>query len=343
MQLWLVLDDQPDTHIPRPLACPHVDCGGRRPRFMQAVGKRVRGVGPRAVVAHRYACGTCGRTFRVYPAGVDGGTVGVGVKRFAVALRWLGLSFRDVSRALGILGVPLEKSQVQAVVAPRLKGLRHRSAGALLRRVVAGGGGDGVDGGGDVGGDPGGGHAATVMVLGRALPLRRAVDGKGRPALVIDGVDRECRLALARGVGAVLAGLGVRAEVVFPTARMARAERGVPAAGVGAGAVAGSGAVGKGGMVRGVRRMVVSAVGVMWRSGVCAPPDGTAEGADGGGARGQVWLAGGRRRSPWRGRVLGVVGGGGVVARGGSGWVLRVGGSDGVRGGGGATLAGMPY
>ncbi len=258
MELWLVPGVQPNTRVPRPAACPHAGCGGRRVRLLQVVAKPVRdvrvdgvltGVAVRTVTVHRYVCRGCGRTFRVYPAGVDRGDVAVGVKRFAAALRLLGLSYRDVSRALAVLGVALGKSQVQAAVAPRMRGLGHRSASMapLLERVVVAdegrrgmvGGGGGRDGGGrhdgggrqDGGGDGGGGGggggdsggdlaiAATVRVRGRDLTLRRAVDGRGRAALVIDDIDRGCRLAVERWVRATLAGLGVDVEVVFPAAR----------------------------------------------------------------------------------------------------------------------------
>lgn len=158
---------------------------------------RARGLAAvRTVTVHRYVCRACGRTFRVYPGGVDRGDVAVGIKRFAAALHLLGLSFRDVSRALGVLGVPLGKSRVQAVVAPRLRGLRHRSVSMapLLGRVVLGGatgdavgkGSGGGGGGGGGGGDDDDAAAATVRVKGCDLTLRRALDARGRPALVIE-------------------------------------------------------------------------------------------------------------------------------------------------------------
>lgn len=222
MQLWLTPDTQPDTRVAPPAACPHAGCAGRRFRLLQRVAKPVRDAAPRSVVAGRYACRSCGRTFRVYPPGVDRGDVAVSVKRFAVALRLAGLSLRDVSRALAVFGAPLGKSQVQAVVAPRLKGLRHRSIEPLLERVLlqprlA----DAADGSIEASVDAGQEHVrhgapprATVVIGGRGLTLRRAVDKHGRVALVVDGVDRRTRLAVAQWAEATLAGLGVRVEVV---------------------------------------------------------------------------------------------------------------------------------
>lgn len=222
MQLWLVPRTQPDTRVQRPVACPHAGCDGRRFRLHQAVAKRVRGAAGRPVAAHRYTCRACRRTFRAYPAGVDRGTVAVGVKRFAAALHLLGLPFRDVSRALAVLGAPLGKSQVQAVVAPRLRGLRHRSIAPLVTRVTLAGVGVADAREGDRDGrapDPdAAGAVASVWVHGRSSTLRRAVDRHGRAALVIDDIDRRGRLAVEQWVRATLAGFGVDVEVVFPAA-----------------------------------------------------------------------------------------------------------------------------
>lgn len=206
MQLWLVPSSQPHTQAPPPFACPRAGCGSRRLRLHQSVAKPVRDVAPRSAAARRYACRACGRTFRVYPAGVDGGDVAVGVKRFAAALHLLGLSVRDVSRALAVLGVPLGKSRVHGVVAPVLRGLRMRKVAPLLERVVAAAPGSEGEG------------AATVRIHGRALPLRRALDDQGRVGLVVDGIDARTRLAVAQWARATLAGFGVRVDVVFPPA-----------------------------------------------------------------------------------------------------------------------------
>ncbi len=222
MQLWLTPETQPDTRVAPPAACPHAGCAGRRFRLLQRVAKPVRDATPRTVVARRYACRACGRTFRVYPAGIDRGNVAVSVKRFAAALRLAGLSLRDVSRALAVFGAPLGKSQVQAVVAPRLRGLKHRSIEPLLGRValqvrtadatlVSADARHGCDRECDP-------LRSTVTIHGRALTLRRSVDQHGRVALVVDDVDRRTRLAVAQWAQATLAGFGVGVEVVFPAA-----------------------------------------------------------------------------------------------------------------------------
>lgn len=239
-QLWLVLDRKPHTPLRPPSACPHPGCGGRRFRLHQAVVKAVRGLARGGVTARRYACLECGRTFRVYPAGIDRGQAPICAKRFAAALRFLGLPYRDVSRALTVLGIPLGKSQAHAAAAPLLRDLALRAEASLLERVEidaairAGGRGPAgdmaakVDDGNSAGNagaacddaavdraaaadDP----AAWVWIGGCKLALRRAVDVHGRTALVIDGIDGDTRLAVEAWAAGPLASLGVRAEVAY--------------------------------------------------------------------------------------------------------------------------------
>lgn len=265
MQLWLALGPQPDTRIRLPATCPHPGCGGRRFRLHQVVAKRVRDAvplpptptpragsatvppspappppplasparataAPRVATLHRYTCRRCRRTFRAYPAGVDRGGVSTGVQRMAAALRLLGLSFRDVSRALAVLGVTLGKSQAQALVAPRLRGLERRgSAIAPLFKRVAPAGQPGRDrhprDGARRRPAPAGlapPPTASVWIHGRQLALRRAVDPRGRVALVVDDIDRETRRAVDAWVRDTLRGFGIDVEVVFPTRRARR-------------------------------------------------------------------------------------------------------------------------
>lgn len=242
MQLWLTPRPQPNTRIHPPTVCPQPGCGGRRFHLHQVVGKGLRdtppsstaaarpparpatapgthpgtlsaaqpvkppatrATTPRRVAVHRYTCCRCRRTFRAYPAGVDRGSVAVGIQRLAAALHLLGLSFRDVSRALGLLGVALGKSQAQALVAPRLRGLERRGVPALLKRV-------------EVTGEGSGRPAAWIWIDGRKLTLRRAVDHRGRAALVVDDIDRETYQAVERWVRGTLSGFGVDVDVVFP-------------------------------------------------------------------------------------------------------------------------------
>ena len=61
---------QPEVS-PEPEGCPAADCGSRHVQFRQAVRKPLRDPYVREVVAHRYQCPRCGRTFRLYPVGVS--------------------------------------------------------------------------------------------------------------------------------------------------------------------------------------------------------------------------------------------------------------------------------
>lgn len=225
MQLWLALDTPANTPAPaaRPFACPYAGCGGRRFDPHQRVTRRSRGVTTREVEVgvQRLVCRRCQRTFRAYPRGIDRGRTPACAWRMALALRFLGLSYRDVSRALAVLGVALAKSQVHAVVAPRIRGLARRGMAPMLQRVEAGaaeraGGADDVDTSGAMTAPSSMAGAAFVWIDGRKLPLRRAVNRCGRAALVIDGIDRNVRHAVDAWMRDTLAGFGVHVEVVCP-------------------------------------------------------------------------------------------------------------------------------
>ena len=82
------------------------------------------------VVAHRYQCPRCGRTFRVYPVGVSHDQTSARLKGMAVLLYVLGMSYGAVALALAALGCPLSKvavyNAVQAAGAP-VAGLRREA------------------------------------------------------------------------------------------------------------------------------------------------------------------------------------------------------------------------
>ncbi len=233
LQLWLTLDDPQGGAAALPPACPHAACGQAGVRRFQTVAKPVRGLGAHGVTAERYRCLACRRTFRVYPAGIDRGHVPAAVKHLAAGLHGLGLSYRDISRALAVLGVALGKSTVQVLAAP-LAGAgppRPGWLGAVLERVElepggagASDGGDGRDGEGGCGisrlasrgaAARGDGPRAWVWIGGRRHALRRAVDARGRTALVVDGVARDLGYIVDVWAGAMLAAHGVQAAVVY--------------------------------------------------------------------------------------------------------------------------------
>src|SRR5829696_6478762 len=126
---------QPDNFAD-PRGCPTAGCGSPHVAFRQAVRKPLRDTQLHEVVAHRYQCGRCGRTFRRYPVGVSHDQTSARLKGMAVLFYVLGMSYGAVAIALGALGCPLSKVAVYNAV---------QEAGAavpgLRREAVRRGGG----------------------------------------------------------------------------------------------------------------------------------------------------------------------------------------------------------
>jgi transposase-like protein len=128
MRLHLILPRVDPAEIEPPDTCPYEDCDGTCFRFHQAVEKPLRDTEYDQVMAHRYECLKCGRTFRVYPRGVTRAQTSLRVKGLGVMLYLLGLSYGAVSLALEALGVYLCKSRVYDAVqevAERVPGLKR--------------------------------------------------------------------------------------------------------------------------------------------------------------------------------------------------------------------------
>jgi transposase-like protein len=194
---------QPDLY-PAPDGCPYAGCGSRHVQFRQAVRKPLRDPFVGEVVAHRYQCPRCGRTFRVYPVGVRHDQTSARLKGLAVLFYVLGMSYGAVAIALAALGCPLSKvavyNAVQAAGA-RVAGLRREAVRRGGGRVV----GLGVDltavrCGGEwltvgVGVDAVHGLALTVDLLpnGEAATLtawvQELADAIGAEVLVSDDAD----------------------------------------------------------------------------------------------------------------------------------------------------------
>lgn len=130
---------EPDKITP-PSACPHQDCHHPYLRLHQIVTKRLRDFDPAysQLTAFRYQCRRCKRTFRVYPEGaVKRQQASCRVKKLAVTLYLLNLSYQAVYTILKELGVTFSKSwvyQVVQAVAERLQELdptskEHHEAG----------------------------------------------------------------------------------------------------------------------------------------------------------------------------------------------------------------------
>jgi hypothetical protein len=136
MRLSLILPPvQPEVY-PGVATCPYPGCGGQHCQHWQAVPKPLRDTVLREVIAQRYRCGRCGRTFRVYPVGVSHDQTSDRLKGVAVMFYVLGMSYGAVATAMAALGFPLSKVGVYYAV---------QAAGAavtgLRRAAVRRGGG----------------------------------------------------------------------------------------------------------------------------------------------------------------------------------------------------------
>ena len=69
---------------PAVAGCPAAGCASHPIQFRQAVRKPLRDTPLHEVVAHRYQCCRCGRTFRVYPLGVSHDQTSARLKGLAV-------------------------------------------------------------------------------------------------------------------------------------------------------------------------------------------------------------------------------------------------------------------
>lgn len=141
MRLQLILPQVKPTELQAPEVCSCPGCQGRHFQFLEAVKKPVRDTVYEGLVAHRYRCLRCGKTFRVYPAGVSRGQVSQRVKGLGVMLYLLGLSYGLVSLALEALGVYLAKSSVYEAVqaaAERVPGLKRRQVFKGLKTPAMG-------------------------------------------------------------------------------------------------------------------------------------------------------------------------------------------------------------
>lgn len=135
MRLVFVLPGVRRKDITPPSLCSYEDCQGRRFRVHQQVAKPLNDTVYPRVAAYRYQCLTCGRTFRVYPKGVSSAQTSLRVKRLAVILYYLGLSYGAASVALQAFGVYISKSQVYGAVQEMAKAWPELSRRAILERV----------------------------------------------------------------------------------------------------------------------------------------------------------------------------------------------------------------
>ena len=174
--------------------CPDAGCGGRHVQPWQAVPKPLRDPILREVVAHRYRCLRCGRTFRLHPVGVSHDQTSARLKGVAVMFSVLGMSYGAVAAALRALGWPLSKVAVSYAV---------QAAGAavagLRREAVRRGGGRVLALGADL---------TSVRCGGRWLTVGVGVDAVAGPALSIDLLPNGEAASLAAWIEELAAALG---------------------------------------------------------------------------------------------------------------------------------------
>ncbi len=172
MRLSLILPPVQPEIYPAVVACPYAGCGGQHVQHWQSVTKPLRDTQLAEVVAQRYRCVRCGRTFRVYPVGVTHDQTSARLKGVAVMFYVLGMSYGAVATALSALGWPLSKVAVSYAV---------QEAGAavtgLRREAVARGGGRIVALGADL---------TTVRCAGQWLSVGIGVDAVRGTVLSLD-------------------------------------------------------------------------------------------------------------------------------------------------------------
>jgi transposase-like protein len=195
MRLSLILPPVQPGVYPAVERCPSAGCGGRHLQHWQAVPKPLRDTQLHEVVAQRYRCVRCGRTFRVYPAGVSHDQTSARLKGVAVMFYVLGMSYGAVAMALSALGWPLSKVAVYYAV---------QEAGAavvgLRREVVGRGGGRVVALGVDL---------TSVRCQGTWLTVGISVDAVAGTVLSLDLLPNGEATTLTTWVQELAAALGV--------------------------------------------------------------------------------------------------------------------------------------
>jgi hypothetical protein len=199
MRLTLILPPvQPETY-PVVATCLYAGCGGGHFQHWQAVSKPLRDTQFQEVVALRYRCLRCGRTFRVYPAGVSHDQTSARLKGVAVMFYVLGMSYGAVASALRALGWPLSKVAVYYAV---------QEAGAavagLRREVLRHGGGRIVGLGADL---------TSVRCAGHWLTVGVSVDAVRGTALSLDLLPNGEAATLTAWVQELASALGAQVLV----------------------------------------------------------------------------------------------------------------------------------
>src|SRR5258708_6350033 len=132
MRLKLILPVVDPEQFEEPTHCSDPQCSGKRFLPWQEVKKNLRDSEYEEVTARRYKCLRCGRTFRVYPQGVQSGQISQRVKGMGVMLYLLGLSYGAAALMLEALAVGVRKSSgYRAVQATAEKGAGIKRRGVM--------------------------------------------------------------------------------------------------------------------------------------------------------------------------------------------------------------------
>ncbi len=200
MRLKLLLPRVEPEVFPESVTCPYPGCASPHVQVRQVVPKPLRDTQVAQVVARRYDCRRCGRTFRLYPTGVSLAHTSARLRGVAVLLYLLGLSYGAVSLALEALGCPLSKTAVYNAVqaaGQRVAGLRREAVRLPVgQQVVAALGAD----------------LTTVKCQGQWLTVGVAVDALDGVVLSVDVLDNAETATLVAWIQDLAAAVG--AEVL---------------------------------------------------------------------------------------------------------------------------------
>jgi hypothetical protein len=128
MRRKLLLPQVEPRIFQEPRHCPDAHCGGQQFYLRQAVRKPVRDTVYTEVTARRYECLRCGRTFRVYPQGINHDQTSQRLRGLAVLFYIMGLSYGAVALVMTALGHPLGKTAAYEAVqaaGQKVAGLRR--------------------------------------------------------------------------------------------------------------------------------------------------------------------------------------------------------------------------
>lgn len=198
MRLNLILPVVDPDQIAKPEICPYEKCGGKHFKMRQKVKKAIRDSKYGEVRALRCECLKCGRTFRVYPQGVQAGQMSQRVKGMAVMLYLLGLSYGAVALMMEALGVFLSKTSVYRAVqaaAEAIPGMkRSEIAGGYRTKAI-------------------GGDLTYIKCHGKWLPIGVIVDPIKGLVLSIDHLSGEDAQGLQAWVEPIAEAVGAQTLV----------------------------------------------------------------------------------------------------------------------------------